>query len=288
MGAEDERQYMLNENFEIIEKYGVPTGAMGMHYHNFYELLYIAAGEFACLIDHTTYHLKKGDFLLINRNHMHHYQYVEERHEGSKRILLWITKEFLDELSGPDVDFGACFSLEGAPAYHFPAHHEDRLADYLFQILFGVSTAEGIDAQQMLVEKSYLTLFFVYLNRLCVRQRFQFTEENTSINSMATLVFNYVEQHISEQITIEELLELTEMSRYQFMRSFKEITGMTIHDYIIKKRLFHACEEIGKGRPVSEIYKSCGFADYSSFFRNFKKVYDMSPRDYKANFEKAQ
>lgn len=285
MEPEDERQYMLNDNFEIMEKYGVPTGAMQIHFHNFYELLYIAAGEFACLIDNTTYYLKKGDFLLIDRNHMHHYQYVENKHEDSKRVLLWVTKEFLNELSGAGVDLSACFSMEGAPAYHFPAHHEDKLADYLFQILFGVSTKDGIDAEQMLIEKSYLTLFFVYLNRLCARRGFQFQEEETTTNDMMKLVFEHIDSHISDPIIIDELANLTGMTKYQFLRSFKTVTGMTVHDFIIKKRLLHACEEIWKGCPISDVYKSCGFADYSSFFRNFKKAYDMSPREFKVYSE---
>lgn len=285
MEPEDERQYMLNDKFEIMEKFGVPTGAMEIHHHNFYELLYIVEGEFACLIDNTTYFLKKGDFFLIDRNRMHHYQYVEKKHDNTKRILLWITKEFLDELSGSETDLTACFSLEGAPAYHFPLHHEDKLADYLFQIMFGVSSTEGVDAQQMLIEKSYLTLFFVYLNRLCARQRFRISEEETSINEAMKKVFDYIDSHIAEPVTMEELTELTGMNRYQLMRTFRAATGMTAHDFIIKKRLVRACEEIWKGCPISDVYRSCGFADYSSFFRNFKKVYDMSPREFKMRFE---
>lgn len=285
MEPEDERQYMLNDKFEIMEKFGVPTGAMEIHHHNFYELLYIAEGEFACLIDNTTYFLKKGDFFLIDRNKMHHYQYVEKKHENTKRILLWITKAFLDELSGSETDLTACFSMEGAPAYHFPSHHEDKLADYLFQIMFGVSSTEGMDAQQMLIEKSYLTLFFVYLNRLCARQRFRISEEETSINEAMKKVFDYIDSHIAEPVTMEELTELTGMNRYQLMRTFRNATGMTAHDFIIKKRLVRACEEIWKGCPISDVYRNCGFSDYSSFFRNFKKVYDMSPREFKMRFE---
>lgn len=288
MKPEDERQYMLNDKFEIMEKFGVPTGALQIHFHNFYEILYIVDGTFNCLIDNTTYYLKRGDFLLIDRNHMHHYQYVEKQHEDSKRILLWITKEFLNELSGPEVDLTGCFSMEGAPAYHFPAHHEDKLADYLFQILFGISAEEGIDAEQMLIERSYLTLFFVYLNRLCARQRFHFTEEETTTSEMMKRVIEHIDRHIGDAIAIEELVNLTGMTRYQFLRTFKSITSMSIHDFIIKKRLLAACEQIWQGSQISDVYKRCGFADYSSFFRNFKKAYDMSPREFKTYFEQAE
>ena len=38
--ASDERQYMINENYEVYEKQGAPLGAIAFHYHNFYEILY--------------------------------------------------------------------------------------------------------------------------------------------------------------------------------------------------------------------------------------------------------
>ena len=68
MSGEDERQYMIREDYEIYEKYGAPTGATALHYHDFYEIIYILDGEFSSLVDNVTYFLKKGDFLLIGRN----------------------------------------------------------------------------------------------------------------------------------------------------------------------------------------------------------------------------
>ena len=288
MKPEDERQYMLNDRFEIMEKFGVPTGAMQLHFHNFYELLYIAEGEFACIVEDASYYLKKGDFFLIDINQMHHYQYVENRHESTRRILLWITKEYLEELSGPRVDLTGCFHTEGASAYHFPAHHEDRLSGFLFQILFGASDSDGPDAEQMLIEKAYLTLFFVYLNRLCTRRSFRLEKEEKSANIMIKTALEYIEQNLHHTVTAEELAALTGMSRYLFLRSFREETGMTLHDFVIKRRLAWACAEIRQGCPIRDACRKCGFSDYSSFFRNFRKVYDMSPREYKLFTERQE
>ena len=73
MSGEDERQYMIGEDYEIYEKRGAPTGATRIHHHDFYEVIYVMEGEFSSLVDNRTYHLKKGDFLLIPRNVMHNY-----------------------------------------------------------------------------------------------------------------------------------------------------------------------------------------------------------------------
>ena len=60
--ASDERQYMLHENYEVYEKHGAPIGAGTMHYHNFYEIIYVLEGEYASLLGNQTYHMKAGDF----------------------------------------------------------------------------------------------------------------------------------------------------------------------------------------------------------------------------------
>lgn len=46
MSGEDERQVMIAEDFEIYEKHGAPTGATRLHYHDFYEVIYVMEGIF--------------------------------------------------------------------------------------------------------------------------------------------------------------------------------------------------------------------------------------------------
>ena len=85
--AADERQYMMNEEYEVYEKQGAPTGAMAFHYHSFYEIIYVLEGEYHCLLENQSYHMKKGDFLLINSNVMHRYDWKESGEKlSSKRI----------------------------------------------------------------------------------------------------------------------------------------------------------------------------------------------------------
>lgn len=70
------------------------------------------------------------------------------------------------------------------------------------------------------------------------------------------------------------------MSKYYLMHKFKNETGYTLHNYIIQKRLFMAQELIKSGEPVTKVSSICGFNDYSSFLRSFKKLFHKSPREY--------
>ena len=49
--ATEERQYLIDGDYEVYEKEGVPTGAMAFHYHNFYEILYVLEGEYSSMVD---------------------------------------------------------------------------------------------------------------------------------------------------------------------------------------------------------------------------------------------
>lgn len=285
MAADDARQYMLSESFEVYEKCGIPSGAMEMHFHNFYEIMYIAEGEFAILLNNTTYRLKSGDFLLIDQNQLHHYQYVEKRHDNCRRVLMWASRSFLDQLSGPDTDLTSCFGLP-TPAWHFPRHHREQLASYLTSLLYLAADEKMPRGEVRLLQQSYVSLFFVALNQLCRHAEFSFATENTYSNPMILTLTEFINEHIAETITLDMLAEQAHLSKYHFVRIFKELTGMTVHDFVNHKRIIRACEMIWEGQPLGDLCQRCGFSDYSSFFRNFKAIYGISPREFKAFYDK--
>lgn len=285
MTADDARQYMLNESFEVYEKWGIPSGAMEMHFHNFYEIMYIAEGEFAILVNNTTYRLKPGDFILINMNQLHHYQLAEEKHAACRRILMWVSKSYLDQLSRDGTDLSLCFSLSN-PAWHFPAHNREHLGKYLTKLLYLEADDSTPKGEIRILEDAYMALFFVSLNQLCRHPEFSFATENTYNNPMIRTLSTFINEHINEPITLDMLAEQAHLSKYHFVRIFKELTGMTVHDFINHKRIIKACEMIWEGEPLGNLYQLCGFADYSSFFRNFKAIYGISPREFKAFYEK--
>ncbi len=279
--ASDERQYMINEYYEVYEKHGAPTGASAFHYHNFYEIIYVLEGEYSSLLENQMYHLKKGDFLLIDCNIMHRYHPMTEKDASSKRIILWITKTMLEKLSDGAMDLSACFHGIESCAYHFPVYYEEMLRGYLLKLVM----SELMDGQQenskTVMDRGYLTLFFSYLNLLCSRQEYLFKEEETTSHPLVETISSYIEKHIQENITVDELAKLVHMSKYHFLRRFKELTGATVHTFIIDKRLLHAVEGLRSGKGITQVYQEAGFTDYSSFLRNFKKTFGVSPGKYK-------
>ena len=282
--ATDERQYMINERFEVYEKQGAPIGAIAFHYHNFYEIIYVLEGEYSSMIEDQTYHMKKGDFLLINCNVMHKYHYIEKKHESSKRIILWITREMLQEISEAGMNLAACFEMNGSCAYHFPVYYEEMLRGYLLKLAMDELPDVKMPQAKAVLDKGYLSLFFVYLNILCTKKEFLFSEDDMVSHPLVETVTKYIEDHIKEPITVEDLASQVHMSKYHFLRKFKELTGVTAHTFVTDKRLIVASEMLKEGVGITQAFADSGFSEYSVFLRNFKKAFGVSPGKYKDYF----
>ncbi|MBE5862663.1 MAG: helix-turn-helix domain-containing protein [Lachnospiraceae bacterium] len=275
--ATEERQYLIDGDYEVYEKEGVPTGAMAFHYHNFYEILYVLEGEYSSMVETQSYLLHKGDFLLIDQNVMHKYQPTGGRGENSKRIILWVTGAFLRRLTDEDMDLTECFRIQDSRAWHFPVYYEEMLRGYLLKLAMdGAST--GI---RRAMDRGYLTLFFSHLNLLCARKESLLSGEYVAQHPLVEKVNAYVEEHLEEPITLEQLAEHVHVSKYHFLRKFKELTGVTAHEFVMNKRLIRACELLQKGESVTSVYQSTGFSDYSVFLRNFRSAFGISPSQYR-------
>ena len=94
-------------------------------------------------------------------------------------------------------------------------------------------------------------------------------------------VTRFIGEHLSEELPIERLASQFYLSRYYLMHRFKEVYGVTVHQYIRQKRLLRAADELRRGTPVLKAAMETGFNDYSAFLRAFQAAYGKSPREWK-------
>ncbi|NHN33717.1 AraC family transcriptional regulator [Paenibacillus agricola] len=96
--------------------------------------------------------------------------------------------------------------------------------------------------------------------------------------------FQQIIDHISEQysgnISIKDLANNLNVSVRSFERIFKDMFSMTPQQFIIKTRIFKACDKLREGMGVAETALSCGFYDQSSFTKLFKKQMGLTPLRY--------
>lgn len=77
----------------------------------------------------------------------------------------------------------------------------------------------------------------------------------------------YIESHLDEEVSLETLAAKFFVSKYYIAHTLKENFGISIHQYILKKRLAAVQEALRSGRKACEACTQYGFKEYSHFIR---------------------
>jgi len=93
----------------------------------------------------------------------------------------------------------------------------------------------------------------------------------------------YIKDSLDTNISLDELAKNSNLSKYHFLRVFKNQLGLTPHQYILTQRVHKAKELILNGEKLNYIPTSVGFTDQSHFIRNFRKIYGYSPKELQKN-----
>lgn len=92
----------------------------------------------------------------------------------------------------------------------------------------------------------------------------------------------YINRHISEDMSIDEICAAVHMSKYHFCRKFKKTVGLTVMNYILKTRIISAKSMLqSEALPIGEISERCGFSSMSYFCRVFKENLNCTPLQYR-------
>lgn len=87
----------------------------------------------------------------------------------------------------------------------------------------------------------------------------------------------YVEKNLLEEMEIATIAKEANCSSFHFQRSFNIITGLTISEYIRRRRLTLAAEELMFGAPILETAVKYGYESQASFSRAYRKMHNISP-----------
>ena len=99
------------------------------------------------------------------------------------------------------------------------------------------------------------------------------------------LVYEYVQRHFSEKITLEDASNIASMSNISFNRFIKKRTGKTFVNYLNDIRIGYAARWlVEKDLSISEIAFKSGFNNIANFNRNFKAIKKCTPSEYREDF----
>lgn len=276
----DPRQEMQKETFEVFHYREPKPPGVEVHHHDFYEVYYLLNGEVEYWVDGRIIRMQAGDLLLISPLELHR-PIVNPESPIYERIVLWINKDFLEGLTCGNLSLNRCFdtSLPNHTHLLHPAAGERsavtaRLSE-LVREYYSRETGSGLCAHGIFLQ------LMVQLNRMALAKKHQ-PEETQKLSALAEKVLIFIGEHLSEQLTLESLAEQFFVSKYYLSHAFSREVGVSVYRYILLRRLMMARQLLSAGEPAGQVCRSCGFSDYTSFYRAFKSEYGISPREFVA------
>lgn len=196
------------------------------------------------------------------------------------RIIMNIKPEFIEKICEKGAQIGACFDFDReAPIRRTHlGYHERKTAIELLEKFTGAQN--GSDYAGALLQDTYMLQFLIFVNRWFGRDD-DFGEEDNIMPQLVRDVMYYINDNITEDITMEKLAERFYFSGRYISRLFRDYTGLTIRTYILDKRIALAKRLLGEGCNVSEACWRSGFNDYANFLRSFKKYAGITPGRYR-------
>ena len=271
MAGYEKRGYLL-ENFRLFHLRSQGGTAVDFHYHEFCKILLLVSGEGGYYVDGRRYLLQSGDILLIGSRSVHKPELAQE--VPYERIIIYISPEFLQNMSAPDCDLLSLFTGDGSHVLRLPEQRRkavfslaSRLERDLGHDAFGRAVLSQADLLQLMVE----------LGRSMADSPADSPRPDAPENRRVLEIMEYLDRNLAEQIDIDRLAERFYISKYYMMRLFHKETGTTIYAYLTRKRLLKARELISGGMRAAEACYACGFHSYSSFTRSYGKFFGTTP-----------
>lgn len=269
---------MIRKDFEVFRYRDYYLNEVALHHHDFYEIYLFLTGNVNYTVESRNYHLAPGDMLLISPMELHQPTFGADNH-NYERIVVWIDKSYLEQYSQIGVDLTACFNTQSA--WHNNLVRLDNTSRQMLTYFFEQTIMERDSGEygSDLLAQTYLVQALTTITRLVARTP-KSGELRDKSDSVVADVLNYINEHFSEDLSLDLLANRFFISKYHLSREFNRLVGTSVYRYIIQKRLAIARLLMGQGVPSTTVYQQCGFGDYSNFYRAFKAEYQISPKEY--------
>lgn len=240
-----------------------------LHEHDSYEILFFLEGDSRFVIEGKNYFLESGDVMIVRKHEMHRvYHNSNARYH---RVVLMIKPEFFANHNCPDYEAQFANSQMGiGNRIKSDYVHSSGLYDAFMRLK--KYSRDYTLGNEPIVDATAMEILYL-INRI---GRFSPSDMQ---DSQVEKIISYINNHYTEDISLETLENNFFLSKYYLCKIFRKATGLTIHDYISRKRISKVRELREHGKSISEAAMLSGFSDYSSFYRAYKKLMGCSPKE---------
>ncbi|WP_034443732.1 AraC family transcriptional regulator [Butyrivibrio sp. AE2032] len=283
------RQYMVSSDFEVFYYSDRNFTTLPPHSHDYYECYLFLEGDITMEIlpgkeKSEKHKMSPGDLMLVPPGIKHH-AIMDNPDLSYRRFVFWISRECCASLMSESVDY--MYLIQKAEAFHKYIYHLAPAQFHLVESRFLRLLEEISSDRYGSAAARHLCLcdLILTINRTIYDEEHKHTG-NDEI-SLFQNILSYVENNLEEPLSLEDIAGKFFVSKYYVSHLFKDTLGISLHQYIIKKRLAECRDSITNGDSISKTFERFGFRDYSSFFKAFRKEYGMSPKEYQSLYGKS-
>lgn len=241
------------------------------HYHLEYELFYLDEGSGIFGIEDSVYEISAGDVIFVEPDVKHYFKKTSDFYHYYAFV-------FDESAFGAESDESRVLinNIKISTKLNFPK-------DLLKKIEKAVSLEEESSFGSQLAVKTIFYEFFSYIieshQYIAYSKNLYFQPQVKAVQDTC----DFIKQNCHEKIDYSEIIERSNYSKSQFIKIFKQQTGMNITDYINKCRIEMACLDMIKtNKSITEIAIENGFNNIQYFSKKFKEMMDCTPREFKA------
>ncbi|HHV60724.1 MAG TPA: AraC family transcriptional regulator [Clostridiaceae bacterium] len=268
----------LNEDFRLFHLRDKKDLQFEYHFHDFNKLIIFYSGNVTYHIEGKAYKLKPYDILLVSTSEVH--LPVIDSSEVYDRMVIYINPLFLQKHKSDDCDLDECFKIAAR-------EHRNLIRPgtaWFSNISSLVSKLEeAVNSREFgsrILSNAYFIALLVHINRLLLARDVINTAEDVTYDEITQKAIKYINDNLTGDLSIDNIANRLFISKSYLMHKFKESTGFTVYSYILKKRLIRAKGLIDQGLPAINACMECGFNDYASFIRAFKREFGLPPKTY--------
>ncbi|MCF0127401.1 MAG: helix-turn-helix transcriptional regulator [Pseudobutyrivibrio sp.] len=249
------------------------------HWHTDIEIIMPIENCYTVVLRDTTYILNPGDIMIIPSGELHELSAPD----SGNRYIVQLDRGILREVNGFDSiysKFFPCAIFRQSEA----AEGHDVLKSLLHNIV--VENTRQLPMYEASIH-AFILSFFIQAGRIQFSQIETLNDIKTEKQQYYIDVFynlcSYMNDHCTEDLTVDELATMTGFSTSHFIRLFKKFTGVTYYEYLINRKINYA-EMLLMDRMdlnISEVAMRSGFNSLATFNRVFKQNLNCTPTEYR-------
>lgn len=265
--------YMPKKDYAVYYYKDDEIDEIPLHYHEFYEILFLIDGNLDYIIGDEIYHLQKGDLLFIPPGVFHN-PIIHNFDIPYERYVAWISVFAMNKIFELDEYADISKNESVNKLFLFRTKEYTRITlEEKFRELFN-SYKEKKFCYKSEGYSIIIQILTLYNRELHSRGRNIITG---STDVLISSILHYINENISQDLSLDKISSVFFISKYTISHKFKDFMKISYYQYVIQKRLSIGKQYLLEGMPANTVYKMCGFSDYACFYRAFKKEYGFPP-----------